>query len=232
VQEISNGLLIRMNIMSQITSTTTISEKLIFFWNILKVKPEKLVREKYTVDDWLIKELLDDNEMSLLAGELGLGIDNPSLVNAFKDAINRGKVIKVICGQRILTNTEHENNLYTFLKSIQADNLSFHSIDIEHAPLFHFCLNGHNVMIEKPHLPSEALDSKIKIYIISNSILWYYKLRIVFRNLSSFSKKVTSDLLLNNRKEMLEYEKNISFLEYKKRILSTRQVHNTLSYAM
>ena len=200
----------------------SLKDTLKFFYFFIFSNPSKIKFENIQVNKWLIEQLQNKSEMILVAGELAIAIEKPEVVKEFIEAATlRKKKIDIFCGPKIYAK-EGKNELYSFLLKNKSKNLKSFGADVENMPLFHFVVNGRNVCIEKPHLPSKALSSNLETCIISNSILWYNRLRIYFNNLKGKSKVKIEDLALADMEELKRYENSDEFARTKKRILKSQ----------
>lgn len=163
-------------------------DKILFFKDFILTNPDKINIIHTDIDKWLVDQLhkdMDKYVMRLVAGELGFGIGRDDVVEAFDEAINRGKKIKLLCGPRILgdSNTNKNSLFELLLHNKSKPNIELYGVNLKHTPLYHFTQNGRNICIENPHLPSEALSKDLKIFVLENSTLWYHKLQFIFQDL-------------------------------------------------
>ena len=75
----------------------------------VKTNPDKIINEIKIIpysDTWLIQQFSDDQKMLILDGELGEGVKNNYYVEAFINAVKRGKRIDLVCGPKILITSD------------------------------------------------------------------------------------------------------------------------------
>jgi len=185
--------------------------------------PEKTRIENLNLKDWLMTQLKNDSKMIIVAGELGLAINSPEVVDEIEEAVTkRNKKIKIFCGPKISTKNG-ENKLYDYLLTNTPKNIEVKGASIENMPLFHYIVNGRNVLIERPHLPSEALNDDLQICTISNSVIWHYRLSTYFTKLFANSTLTIKNLNKANIPELISFENSHEFAKIKERIIESKR---------
>lgn len=209
----------------KIFNVMTLKEQFRFIIRFIFSDPSKVIVEKMKVDDWLMQQLKTNDDMKIVAGELAIGITKKEIVDEIIKAVTiRKKKIAIFCGPKIF-NEDNNNRLYKFILENKLDNLKVYAASLDNYPIYHFIINGNNICVEEPHFPSEATRSSLKTFIISNSIIWNNRLKIIFKKLIDKSNIEDGLKLLEpvNLEKLKEFEESPGFSEFKKRILNSRK---------
>lgn len=178
---------------------------------------DKTSSGQYSLERWLIRELKDNKKMILFESTLGYIGNDSNLVKLIFEALNRGKKITVLCGPLLLKKEFKNNNLlvleylkrkerYKFFKIYFSEELSL----IDH---FGFIINGKNVLLKKPILPSES-DKGSKGGFINNSIIWRARLNTIskwlIKNSILLEEKKFLDKFIRSKEQFIEIENKLN----------------------
>lgn len=197
------------------TKKVKISELIKFCWDVFFTDTNKVLQEKLSIEEWFERELKNNNPMYLYVGEFCVSLQNDAMIKNFIEAIKRGKRITIICWDMILGDVYGKNAVFEYIKTQKPVNVNLRFLKIsdkEHFSIFHFYINGRNILLELPHLPSEGTLNN-KITIIKNSVIWFYRLKPMFNELLEKADTSIKDIVVKTTKEFIQEENENEFLK-------------------
>lgn len=150
---------------------------------------------KTDIEEWMLNQLNNDTHLKIIAGELGGLGNNDKIIIPLFNAVKRGKKITIVCGPYLLKDKNAGVNKLAAMclkESKHCKNLQIKIVPkFNYSPKFHFMINGDDVMIEKPHLPSQSLGAKLQVHSIKNSVIWKNRLNVIFSELWNSNRSVS-----------------------------------------
>jgi len=193
-----------------------------------------IVVEYSSIPEWLEDKLKDKKKLFIVSNNFDFGVNNPKLITLFKEAINNGKQIEIICGPKILvkskkvineqdpygeedwgrTDEECENVTLDYLFE---EGVKIYKKNLDNDNLFDFMVNGRDILIEQPKYLS-SLNSRI--FALDDSILWYGRLKNIISDLE-IDENIVCDKFSIGRcttDEMLKFEQSDEYSIIKRKI--------------